>query len=350
MKSILLTGGCGYIASHTCLLLLNRGYKVYAIDSCINSSSKSLINVLRISNLLNSEYKNKLHFFKGDIREKNLLRKIFSEAKKNDETISGVIHFAGLKSVSESVSKPIAYWGNNVIGTINLLTIMEEFECKKIVFSSSASIYGFKENSMLDEASGIKPTNPYGMTKVVNENFLKDVFLSSPNKWKIANLRYFNPIGAHYSGLIGENPTGLTSNVFPLILKVASGKVPYLEIFGNDYDTPDGTGIRDYIHVMDLSEGHIKTLEFLEKQHPQIINLNLGTGLGTSVLDLIKIFEEENNIKIPFIFAERREGDVPRLVANNSLAKSILKWSPQRSINEMCRDGWKWIKLNPNGY
>ena len=350
MKNILVTGGCGYIASHTCLLLLNKGYNVYTIDSCINSSPKSLNNVLKASDLVNSEYKKKLHFYKGDIQDKNCLRNIFSEASNNNNTISSVIHFAGLKSVSESISQPIKYWKNNVYGTITLLEVMEEFDCKSIVFSSSASIYGKKENSIIDEGAEIKPTNPYGMTKYVIEKILNDLFLSSSKKLKIANLRYFNPIGAHSSGLIGESPIGSPSNIFPLILKVASGKQQTLQVFGSDWDTPDGTGVRDYIHVMDLSEGHIKTLEFLEKANPQIINLNLGTGCGTSVLELINIFQDENNIKIPFVYVGRRKGDISKLVANNSLAKLILKWSPQRSIKTMCKDGWNWTRQNPNGY
>ena len=350
MKNILVTGGCGYIASHTCLLLLNKGYNVYSIDSCINSSPKALNNVLVASDLVSSEYKKKLHFYKGDIQDKNCLRKIFLEASNKNNNISSVIHFAGLKSVSESISEPIKYWNNNVCGTLSLLEVMGEFDCESIVFSSSASIYGYKDNDMIDEDSDINPTNPYGMTKYVIEKILNDLFLSSPKKLKIANLRYFNPIGAHSSGLIGEDPKGSPSNIFPLILKVASGKQQNLQVFGNDWDTPDGTGIRDYIHVMDLSEGHIKTLEFLEKSNSQIINLNLGTGCGTSVLELIKIFQEENNIEIPFVYAERRKGDGSKLVANNYLAKSILHWSPQRSIKTMCKDGWKWLRKNPNGY
>ena len=350
MKSILITGGCGYIASHTCLLLLNKGFTVYTTDSCVNSSPKSLQNVLRISILRNSEYEGKLHFFKGDIREKETLRNIFLIAQKNNQKINSVLHFAGLKSVLDSLKKPLEYWQNNVYGTINLLDVMTEFECKTIVFSSSASIYGFSGNHLVDENSEVKPVTPYGMTKYVIEKFLNDIYKSSPKSWKIANLRYFNPIGAHSSGLIGENPIGLPSNIFPLILKVALGEIPELKVFGNDWDTFDGTGVRDYIHVMDLAEGHIKALAFLENHNYQILNLNLGTGIGTSVLDLIKTFEKENDVKIPFVFAERRGGDISNLIADNSLAKSTLKWSPERSIKEMCRDGWNWTKNYPKGY
>ena len=349
MKSILVTGGCGYIASHTCLLLLNQGYTVHTIDSCINSTSKSLQNVLRVSNLHKSKYKEKLYFYKGDIRDKKTLRNIFQNAIRNNQNISSVIHFAGLKSVTESLSKPIEYWQNNINGTINLIDLMSEFECKTIVFSSSASIYG-SSNTIVNEKSHINPVNPYGMTKYVIEKFLNDIYNSFPKKWKVANLRYFNPIGAHGSGQIGEDPTGFPSNIFPLILKVASGRIPLLKVFGNDWDTSDGTGVRDYIHVMDLAEGHIKTLEHLENHNEQILTLNLGTGIGTSVLELINTFEKENNVKVPFIFEAKRAGDVAKLVANNFLATKTLRWSPQRSIKEMCKDGWNWAKLNPDGY
>ena len=349
MKSILVTGGCGYIASHTCLLLLNQGYSVYTIDSCVNSTSKSLQNVLDISNLLKSQYKEKLHFYNGDIRDKNTLRNIFQNAKKNNQKISSVIHFAGLKSVTESLSEPIAYWQNNINGTINLLDIMSEFECKTIVFSSSASIYG-SSNNIVNEKSDINPINPYGMTKYIIEKFLNDIYKSSPNDWKVAILRYFNPIGAHSSGQIGENPTGLISNIFPLILRVAAGKIPFLKVFGNNWDTHDGTGVRDYIHVMDLAEGHIKTLEHLENNRHQLLTLNLGTGIGTSVLELINTFENENNVSVPYKFEAKRVGDISYLVADNYLAKKILRWSPKLSIKDMCKDGWNWTKSNPDGY
>lgn len=350
MKNILLTGGAGYIGSHTCLLLLQRGFNVIIYDSFLNSSPDSLKNVKKICNEQNHKIKGNLRIINGDICDSYKLNEVFSEAKKTDNFIDGVIHFAGLKSVRESVENPFKYWDINVKGTINLLKIMELYDCNSIVFSSSATIYGSHEFELLKENSKINPVNPYGATKFSIEKFLNDVFNSSPTKWRIANLRYFNPIGAHHSGLIGEDCKGQFNNIFPLILEVASGRRKELEVFGKDWPTPDGTCLRDYVHVMDLSEGHINTLNYLFQNVPRIININLGTGLGTSVLELIHTFSKVNNVDVPYKFTSRREGDVPMLVADNSLSKRILNWVPKRNLELMCQDGWKWKLKYPNGF
>ena len=348
MKTLLLTGGSGFIGSHICLLLLEQGYSVFTIDSYINSSEESLKRIKKILNT-NSQINKNLYICEGDIRDSSILRKIFMRAINLGKPIEGVIHLAGLKSVKDSTQDPIKYWNHNVNGTISLLSCMEEFCCNAIVFSSSATIYG-KTNNILREDSLVQPVNPYGMTKVVIERFLKDISFNTKNNWRIANLRYFNPIGSHCSGLIGESPKGNANNIFPLILDAAIGNLRELSVFGSDWPTPDGTPIRDSIHVMDLAEAHIKALEFLVSKGPKCIDLNIGTGAGTSVLELIRIFEESNKIEIPFKFAPRRFGDVQYLVADNQLALRTLNWKPEKTISDMCKDGWKWKKLNPNGY
>lgn len=350
MKNILLTGGAGFVGSHTCLILLERGFNVIVYDSFINSSPDSLKNVKKIFHHRKNQIKGNLQIIDGDICDYSKLNKVFSEAKQTENSIDGVIHFAGLKSVKESVKNPFKYWDINVHGTINLLKIMELHDCNSIVFSSSATIYGSCEFGLLSENSTINPINPYGVTKFSIEKFLNDVYNSSPEKWRIANLRYFNPIGAHNSGMIGEDCKGQINNIFPLILEVASGRRKEIEVFGNDWPTPDGTCLRDYVHVMDLSEGHINTLDYLFQDVPKIININLGTGLGTSVLELIHTFSEINNIDIPYKFTCRREGDVPILIADNSLSKKLLNWVPKRSLKIMCQDGWKWKLKYPNGF
>tara|TARA_B100000242_G_C43055460_1_gene493969 strand:- start:3967 stop:5022 length:1056 start_codon:yes stop_codon:yes gene_type:complete len=350
MLKILVTGGAGFIGSHTCLMLLEKGYQVLVIDSFINSSERSLEQVKNFCTRINNFDQNKLQVYKGDLRNFKILETLFKNAQNQGSPIECVIHFAGLKAVKESVYNPTKYWDFNVISAINLIQVMEQYNCYSLVFSSSATLYGDTSKELIDENTNINPRNCYGSTKYVIEMLLNDIYKSQRNKWKIANLRYFNPIGAHYTGLIGEDPNGTPNNIFPLLLQVAHGEKAYLEIYGNDWPTNDGTGIRDYVHVMDIAEGHIKTLEYLIKNDPNIINLNLGTGIGTSVLQLIKAFEEMNKVKIPYIFSERRNGDVARLVADNQLAKKYLRWSPSRDINEMCRDGWNWKKNNPNGY
>ena len=350
MYSVLVTGGCGYIGSHTVLSLLEKGLNVYIIDSNENSSPlvlKRLLGILKNGNL--KQKKNNLFFVKGDIRKKIDLERVFLLAQDNGHNINSVIHFAGLKAVKESFKFPILYWDNNLNGTINLVKIMKKYNCKTLIFSSSATIYSDSEGKDIKENFLINPTNPYGRTKASIEILLNDIFLSD-HEWRIINLRYFNPIGAHPSGEIGENPIGVPDNIFPLILKVASKIIPKLEVYGNDWNTKDGTCIRDFIHVMDLADGHIAALKYLQENKPQILSLNIGTGVGHSVLDLIHIFQDVNNIEVPFLFKKRREGDQEKVVANNSKIKATLNWEPQRSIKNMCLDGWKWQMMNPNGF
>ena len=344
MPNILVTGGTGYIGSHTTFILLKRGYDVVILDSNINSSPNVIDKIHQTCDINNIDSKNRLSFVKGDLRDYKLLENIFRNGIDIGKPIKGVIHFAGLKSVSDSVHNPLLYWDSNLNSSINLLKVMEKFSCKTIVFSSSATVYGKSNKKKIDEISEIKPINAYGRTKYAIETLLNDIFLGDKNSWRIANLRYFNPIGAHPSGLIGEEPLGIPNNLFPILLNVAAGKTQCLKIFGNDWNTEDGTCVRDYIHVMDLADAHIKTLEFIFSKAPNIYNLNLGTGIGTSVLELINIFKEVNNIKIPYIFTSRRKGDAEKIVANNDLAKKLLNWYPKFDIKKMCFDGWKWYK------
>lgn len=341
MKRVLVTGGLGYIGSHLSLRLLEKGYKVFVIDSLVNSSFETLNKIQSLSSLENIIPEKNLNFFQVDIRDIDLIEKVFLEIYSKGEHLDGVIHLAGLKSVKESVSKPLDYWDTNVFGSLNLLKVMEKYKCQRILFSSSATIYGNSGICPFREDHDIKPINPYGMTKATVENLLKDTYNSEPDKWGVASLRYFNPIGSHPSGLLAENPKNSPNNIFPLISKVASKKIDNLRIFGNNWNTIDGTGVRDYIHVMDLAEGHLKTLDYLLKTNSMHIALNIGTGKGTSVLELIKIFEKTNNVQVPYLFTERREGDVGTAIADNNLATSVLKWSPSRNIDDMCRDGWK---------
>ncbi len=345
MHRILVTGGCGFIGSHTCLCLLDKNYEVWVVDSLVNSSHLVLERIKKLSNKSNN-----LKFFNGDIRDINFIRKVFQKAINNNLPISGVIHFAGLKSVAESIEEPIKYWDVNVNGTINLIRVMKESNCRSIVFSSSATIYGIKDDTPIKESFNIDSINPYGTTKIVIEKLLKDLYLSSPDEWRISSLRYFNPIGAHESGLMGEDPSGIPNNIFPLILQVGMRRINKLQIFGNDWDTEDGTGVRDYIHVLDLADGHILALEYLFNRKPQIINLNLGTGIGTSVLELINTFERVNNVSIPYEFTERRGGDHATVIADNSKIIEVLNWKPKRDLSEMCVDGWRWQRFNPKGY
>ena len=349
MKKFIVTGGAGFIGSHTCLLLLQKGYKLVILDSLINSSKISLERVSEI--VFHKFNSDKIKFVKGDIRDKSLLEGIFSEAKFKKEEFEGVIHFAGLKAVGESVKYPLDYWDANVNGSINLLKVMDKYSCRTIVFSSSATIYEKTDNNeLLTEKSNIKPSNPYGETKLAIEKILFNLFKFSSSKWRIANLRYFNPIGAHESGLIGESPTGIPNNIFPFITQVGLKKIDQLEVFGNDWDTYDGTGVRDYIHVMDLAEGHIAALEHLLKLDKENISINLGTGEGTSVFDLIDTFKKVNNVDLPFRVVGRRDGDIGYVVANNTFAKSLFNWKPLLKLDDMCRDGWNWQKNNPYGF
>jgi len=350
MKNILVTGGGGFIGSHTCLALLEKSYKVFVIDSFENSSPKALKKVLEIYKQKNIKSDINLKLYKGDVCDVDFIRSVFSDIIKNYKSLDGIIHFAGLKTVSESIYNPIKYWKTNVLGTINLLDIMSKFRIRNFVFSSSATIYANKEKSFLKEDSELKPINPYGNTKFTVEILLDDLFNSCRKRWALASLRYFNPIGAHQSGLIGEYPKGNPNNIFPLITNTAFGLQKELKIYGNDWPTLDGTPIRDYIHVMDLANAHIKVLEHLISSKPKYLKLNIGTGKGTSVLDLVKTFEKINNVKVPYVFSDRRPGDLCSVVADNSKLISELDLKPKMSIEDMCRDGWKWKRLNPNGY
>ena len=348
---VIVTGGAGFIGSHTCLSLLERGYKVVILDSFANSSSKSINRIKEILKQFKSKLNYDLSFYEGTLVDKDFIEKVFSEVHSKFGNIDAVIHFAGLKSVKQSVNLPHLYWQENIISTINLIGAMNSFNCNKLVFSSSATIYKSKEVDLISEDSEIEAINPYGNTKLVIEKFLNDIFNSANDKWKIMNLRYFNPIGAHPSGLLGEAPKGEPNNIFPIIINTASKrKKKCLKVFGNDWPTKDGTCIRDYIHVMDVAEGHVRALNYLENASSNIYNVNLGTGKGASVLDLINVFEKTNNVKVKYVFAGRRSGDVPHVVANNFYARKLLNWVPSRSLEQMCKDGWNWKIKNPNGY
>ncbi len=349
MNKILITGGSGFIGSHTCLLLLNKGYEIFVIDSNINSSPTSLDVVKKLSQQ-NKNLNSSLHFFKGDIRNEYKLNEIFALAKRKGKGIKSVIHFAGKKAVNESILKPLDYWDANVNGTLSLLKVMEKNNCKSIVFSSSATIYGLSHQKPIKENEFINPINPYGNTKAAIENILNDLSKTINSDWQVAILRYFNPIGAHKSGLLGENPKDIPNNILPLLIKAAAGLMKEFRVFGNDWQTIDGTGVRDYIHVMDLAEAHIKALEYITIKKVNNLKLNIGTGKGTSVIELINTFQKVNNVKIPYKFVSRREGDIPYSVADNSLARSTIGWLPKRDIENMCKDSWNWYLKNPNGY
>lgn len=331
---ILVTGGAGYIGSHTCLELLRSGYEVIIIDNLSNSRRDSLN---RIENLSGK----KIIFYQEDVRNRESINQIF----KNHD-IKAVIHFAGLKAVGDSVVNPLNYYENNLISSIVLLEIMSNHNVKKLVFSSSATVYGVPEHMPISESAPRSTTNPYGTTKLMIEKILEDLAFSDKN-WDISLLRYFNPIGADESGQIGEDPNGIPNNLMPYITQVAAGYLDELSIYGNDYDTPDGTGIRDYIHVVDLAKGHLKALEYA---HSGVEAFNLGTGKGSSVLDLITTFEIVTGIHIKRKFAKRRSGDVAECYADPTKAKKILGWHAEKSLNDMCSDAWRWQSKNLKGY
>ena len=333
---ILVTGGAGYIGSHTCVELLNENYDVVVLDNLSNSSEESLFRVKNITG-------KSLEFYKADLLNKKQILAVFSEHK-----IDGVIHFAGLKAVGESVSIPLKYFHNNITGTLNLLAVMNDFNVKNIVFSSSATVYGDPASLPIKEEFPLSATNPYGRTKLMIEEILQDLYHSDKN-WNIALLRYFNPMGAHKSGEIGEDPCGIPNNLVPYISQVAIGLLPQVSVFGNDYDTPDGTGVRDFIHVVDLALGHIKTLPKLFT-NPGLVIYNLGTGIGYSVLEIIKEFEKASNKKIPYKIVNRRPGDIAACWADPAKAKRELGWKANKTLADMCRDTWNWQKNNPNGY
>ncbi len=335
--SILVTGGAGYIGSHTVVELSNAGYEAVVVDNLSNSSKASLKRVEELTG-------KKIRFYEADIRDRKAMDKIFEENK-----IDSVIHFAGLKAVGESTQKPVEYYDNNISGTLTLVQSMREHGVKNIVFSSSATVYGSPAFVPITEEcpKGVC-TNPYGWTKSMLEQILTDI-QKADNEWNVILLRYFNPIGAHKSGRIGENPNGIPNNLMPYITQVAVGKLDHLNVFGNDYKTHDGTGVRDYIHVVDLALGHVKAIEKL-KENPGTKIYNLGTGKGYSVLDIINAFEKATGVKVPYVIGPRRPGDIDECYSDATRAKNDLGWQAQYGIEDMCRDSWNWQSKNPNGY
>ncbi len=361
MATVLITGGAGFIGSHTCLVLIGAGYRVVVVDNLQNSNLEALHRVAELCNLspgqpsdrqewTSATGESQLIFINGDIRSSADLDRAFRSADPGDSPgITAVLHFAGLKAVGDSIHQPLSYWHVNVEGTRCLLEAMRRHGCRTIVFSSTAALYGFPEALPIPESACIQPANPYGQTKAAVEQLLADVAQSEAG-WRMARLRYFNPVGAHPSGCIGEDPNGVPSNLFPLITQVAMGIRPHVQIFGSDWPTPDGTGIRDFIHVMDLAEGHRQALEVLLASDEQILTLNLGSGHGHSVLEMIQAFERINGCPVAYEFAPRRPGDVAESVADSSAARHLLGWSTTRSLEDICRDGWAWRQRNRNGY
>jgi len=334
---IFITGGAGYIGSHTCVELLNAGQQVTVFDNFANSQPEALARVERITG-------KKVTFIEGDIRDQAALQSALQASGAK-----AVIHFAGLKAVGESVAQPLRYYDNNVLGTLRLLEAMQACGVKTLVFSSSATVYGDPQRLPLTEDHPLSATNPYGQTKLVIENMLRDLNASDPS-WRIGILRYFNPVGAHASGLIGEDPQGIPNNLMPFVAQVAVGKRPFLNVWGNDYATPDGTGVRDYIHVVDLALGHLAALNTLQADGAQSFAVNLGTGVGYSVLDMVQAFEAASGQPVPYQISPRRPGDVAACYADPAYASSLLGWQAQRDLQTMCADAWRWQSANPNGY
>jgi len=331
MKNILLTGGCGYIGSHTAVELINNGYEVVIVDNLSNSDASVCDRIETISG-------KKPRLYIGDVCDKDFLEDVFKK-----EEVEAVIHFAGFKAVGESVEKPLEYYRNNLDSTLNLVETMKKYDCKKLVFSSSATVYGSHNTCPMNEEMSVGGcTNPYGWTKHMNEIILKD-YAKADKDFSVVLLRYFNPVGAHKSGLIGEAPNGIPNNLMPYIQQVAAGIREHLNVFGNDYDTPDGTGVRDYIHVVDLAKGHVKAIEYAEKNVGTEV-FNLGTGTGYSVLDMLKAFEKANGVNVPYIIAARREGDIASCYADPSKAKKLLNWQAEYGLEDMCHDAWTWEK------
>jgi UDP-glucose 4-epimerase len=333
---ILVTGGAGYIGSHTCIELIQSGFDVLVLDNLSNSSPESLKRVEQITG-------KPITFIRGDVRDKALMKQLF-----DDHAISSVIHFAGLKAVGESVSMPLEYYDNNIGGTLALLEAMADSNCRSLVFSSSATVYGDPHTVPIREDFPLSATNPYGRSKLIIEEILKDLYLSD-NAWNLALLRYFNPVGAHESGLIGEDPNGPPNNLMPVISQVAIGRQKSLNVFGGDYPTPDGTGVRDYIHVVDLARGHVTAVQKLQES-PGLLTINLGTGQGYSVLEMVRAFEAASGRKVPYQIVERRPGDVATCYADPSYAREVLDWEAERNLQQMCEDAWRWQSMNPNGY
>lgn len=332
---ILVTGGAGYIGSHTCVELLQEGYQVLVLDNLSNASRESLNRVQRITGKT-------LEFVQGDIRSQDDLRALFAAYP-----IESVVHFAGLKAVGESVAMPLHYYQNNVTGTLNLLQVMDEHDCRNLVFSSSATVYGDPASVPIREDFPLSATNPYGRSKLIIEDMLRDL-VASDSRWAVALLRYFNPVGAHESGLIGEDPQGIPNNLMPYITQVAVGQRECLQVFGGDYPTSDGTGVRDYIHVVDLAKGHIKALQALSE--PRLLTVNLGTGQGYSVLEMVAALAAASGREIPYQIVARRPGDVAACYADPALAEQLLGWRAELGLERMCADSWRWQSMNPQGY
>ena len=329
---ILVTGGTGYIGSHTCVELLKEGYEVVVFDNLYNSKIDVVDKIEKITG-------QKIKFYKADMLDKESMRPVFEENE-----FDAIIHFAGLKAVGESVAKPLLYYQNNIAGTLNLCELMNEYGCKKIIFSSSATVYGSPKTVPITEDFPLSTTNPYGSTKLMLEGILSDLCVPD-EEWSVVLLRYFNPIGAHESGLLGESPNGIPNNLMPYIMQVAVGKLPELGVFGNDYDTPDGTGVRDYIHVVDLAKGHVNAVQKVTSATG--VNIyNLGTGNGYSVLDIVKAFEQANGVTIPYSIKPRRAGDIATCYANPQKAKEELGWEAKYDLRRMCEDSWRFAKMN----
>jgi len=334
--TVLVTGGAGYIGSHTCIELIQAGHDILVLDNLANSSRESLRRVEAIVD-------QSIPFVEGDIRDAVLLDRLF-----NEHNIDSVIHFAGLKAVGESTEIPLDYYENNVWGTVNLLQVMKRHDITNIVFSSSATVYGDPHTVPIQEDFPLSATNPYGRSKLMIEDILRDL-AKSDDRWQVALLRYFNPVGAHKSGTIGEDPNGRPNNLMPFITQVAIGKLPELNVFGSDYDTPDGTGVRDYIHVVDLAKGHVKAIEKLASK-PGCVAYNLGTGIGYSVLQMVKAFEEASGREVPYKLVARRPGDIACCYADPAFAESELGWKAEKGLKEMVEDSWRWQSENPQGY
>lgn len=372
MATVLITGGAGFIGSHTCVALLERGHRLVLLDDFSNSSPRAVERMAALAGLMprgpaswrDCGGKLRLRVVRGDIRAADALDAAFAAAREGEPEgfgfpIEAVIHFAGLKAVGESVTDPLRHWDANVNGSRMLLNTMVRHGCRTIVFSSSATLYGYPETVPIPETAPIRPINPYGHTKAAVEMLLADVAgcgageageMSSPNGWRVARLRYFNPVGAHPSGCIGEDPNGIPNNLFPFVCQVAVGRRPKLRVFGGDWPTPDGSGVRDYIHVMDLAEGHRAALGALLAEEPQMLTLNLGRGRGHSVLEVARAFESASGRPIPLEVVDRRPGDAAVTVADPSQAARRLHWRAQLDLEEICRDGWAWQSTNPNGY
>ena len=333
---ILVTGGAGYIGSHTCVLLLEAGHEVIVFDNFSNASKESVRRVEEITG-------KQVVLVEGNIRNRDDLEAVFGS-----HSIDAVVHFAGLKAVGESVEQPLRYYENNVWGTVLLCEVMAAYNCKQIVFSSSATVYGDPHTTPIREDFPLSATNPYGRSKLMIEEILRDLYVSD-NQWKVVLLRYFNPVGAHASGMIGEDPNGIPNNLMPFIAQTAVGRREKLSVFGDDYDTHDGTGVRDYIHVVDLAEGHLKALEKIGEVDG-VLAVNLGTGKGYSVLDMVKAFEKASGKEVPYEIAPRRSGDIAKCYADPSYAKEVLGWEAKKGIEAMCEDTWRWQYKNPDGY